>query len=66
MIHKPENETLRLALKYFVGMSDERQFYVGRMPQREGFVSQSMDGKAVALPLGRLPHQDVGYVGMAI
>jgi Rieske 2Fe-2S family protein len=51
---------------YFVGMSEERQFYVGRMPQREGFVSQSMDGKAVALPLGRLPHQDVGYVGMAI
>jgi Rieske 2Fe-2S family protein len=50
----------------FVPMTEERQFYVGRMPQREGFVSQSLDGAAVALPLGRLPSQDVGYVGMAI
>jgi Rieske 2Fe-2S family protein len=51
---------------YFVPLNEQRQFYVGRVPQREGFVSQSMDGTAVALPLGRLPYQDVGYVGMAI
>jgi Rieske 2Fe-2S family protein len=50
----------------FVGMTDDRQFYVGRMPQREGFVTQSLDGAPVGLPLGRLPSQDVGYVGMAI
>lgn len=51
---------------YFVPMNEQRQFYVGRMPNREGFVSQSKDGSAVGLPLGRLPGQDVGYVGMAI
>jgi Rieske 2Fe-2S family protein len=51
---------------YFVPMNEQSPFYVGRMPQREGFVSQSLDGTAVALPLGRLPSQDVGYVGMAI
>jgi Rieske 2Fe-2S family protein len=50
---------------HFAGMNDARHFYVGRMPQREGFTSQTMDGKAVGVPLGRLPSQDVGYVGLA-
>ncbi len=50
----------------FIGMDEQRKFYVGRMPNREGFVSQSKDGSPVGLPLGRLPSQDVGYVGMAI
>lgn len=49
-----------------VPLNEERHFYVGRVPQREGFVSQTMDGKAAGLPLGRLPYQDVGYVGMVV
>jgi hypothetical protein len=54
------------AMGFEIGSSESALHYVGRLPIKEGSLTQSRDGKPVAPLMGDLKEYDGGYTSMRI